>query len=130
VKYFSFKQLSYTGPMAQDEFFEDRDLDASASADEDFAQLLNEHSHLAPLSEGELLKGLVVAVTAKDVIVDFGYKLEGSIPLEQFRLPNGTITVQRGDTIDVMPDRSAPPPEGYVLLSYRTGSLVSFRACD
>lgn len=118
MKYFSFKQLSYTGPMAQDEFFEDRDLDAGASADEDFAQLLDEHSHLAPLSEGELLKGLVVAVTAKDVIVDFGYKLEGSIPLEQFKLPNGTITVKRGDTIDVMPDRSAPPPEGYVLLSY------------
>jgi len=104
--------------MAQDEFFEDRDLDASASADEDFAQLLDEHSHLAPLAEGELLKGLVVAVTAKDVIVDFGYKLEGSIPLEQFRLPDGTTTVKRGDTIDVMPDRSAPPPEGYVLLSY------------
>ena len=118
MKYFSFKQLSYTGPMAQDEFFEDRDLDAGASADEDFAQLLDEHSPLAPLSEGELLKGLVVAVTAKDVIVDFGYKLEGSIPLEQFKLPNGTITVKRGDTIDVMPDRSAPPPEGYVLLSY------------
>jgi small subunit ribosomal protein S1 len=104
--------------MAQDEIFEDRDLEAAGSGDEDFAQLLDEHSHLAPLAEGELLKGLVVSVTAQDVIVDFGYKLEGSIPLEQFRQPDGTITVKRGDTIDVMPDRSAPPPEGYVLLSY------------
>jgi len=110
--------------MAPDENFEDQDLEAAGSGDEDFAHLLDEHSHLAPLADGELLKGLVVAVTAKDVIVDFGYKLEGSVPLDQFRNLDGSISVQRGDTIDVMPDRSGPPPEGYVLLSYRNAARL------
>lgn len=114
--------------MAQDDIFEDRNPDAVAgdavSMDEDFAHMLDEHSHLAPPAEGEVLKGFVVAVTAKDVIVDFGYKLEGSVPLEQFRQPDGTTTVKRGDTIDVMADRSSPPPEGYVLLSYRNAARL------
>ncbi len=110
--------------MALDENFDDREMDAAASGEEDFAHLLDEHSHLAPLADGELLKGLVVAVTAKDVIVDFGYKLEGSVPLDQFRNPDGTVTVKRGDTIDVMPDRSSPPPEGYVLLSYKNAARL------
>ncbi|MEO5922288.1 MAG: 30S ribosomal protein S1 [Bryobacteraceae bacterium] len=110
--------------MALDENFEDQEMDGAASGEEDFAHLLDEHSHLAPLADGELLKGLVVAVTAKDVIVDFGYKLEGSVPLDQFRMPDGTVTVKRGDTIDVMPDRSSPPPEGYVLLSYKNAARL------
>lgn len=110
--------------MAQDETFEDLEREAAAAGDEDFAQMLDEHSHLAPPAEGELLKGLVMAVTAKDVIVDFGYKLEGSVPLEQFRNPDGSTTVKRGDTIDVMADRSSPPPEGYVLLSYRNAARL------
>jgi small subunit ribosomal protein S1 len=110
--------------MALDENFEEREMDAIASGEEDFAHLLDEHSHLAPLADGELLKGLVVAVTAKDVIVDFGYKLEGSVPIDQFQSADGTISVKRGDTIDVMPDRSSPPPEGYVLLSYRNAARL------
>ena len=110
--------------MAIDENFEAQEMEAMASAEDDFAHLLDEHSHLAPLADGELLKGLVVAVTPKDVIVDFGYKLEGSVPIEQFRNPDGSISVKRGDTIDVMPDRSSPPPEGYVLLSYRNAARL------
>jgi small subunit ribosomal protein S1 len=110
--------------MALDENFEDQEMEAMASGEEDFAHLLDEHSHLAPLSDGELLKGLVVAVTAKDVIVDFGYKLEGSVPIDQFIGPDGSVSVKRGDTIDVMPDRSSPPPEGYVLLSYKNAARL------
>ena len=64
------------------------------------------------------MQGHVVSVTPKDVIVDFGYKLEGLVPLEQLKNADGTVTVQRGDAIDVMVDRSGPQPEGYVLLSF------------
>ncbi len=52
------------------------------------------------------------------MIVDFGYKLEGIVPAEQLRQPDGTISVKPGDNIDVMIDRHGPQPEGYVLLSY------------
>ena len=56
--------------------------------------------------------------SGKDVIVDFGYKLEGLVPGDQLRDADGAFIVKRGDTIKVMVDRSGPQPEGYVLLSY------------
>ena len=99
------------------------------SADEpDYEQLLDDYSHFAPPHEGELLQGHVLKVTDKDVIVDFGYKSEGLVPIDQFRLPDGSVHVQRGDVIDVMIDRSAPQPEGYTLLSHEKASRL--RAWD
>jgi small subunit ribosomal protein S1 len=59
-----------------------------------------------------------------DVIVDFGYKSEGLVPIEQFMLPDGTIPVQVGDQIDVMVDRQGPQPEGYILLSHLKASRL------
>jgi len=110
--------LSESTPMAHDETFNPNDLDDASFGEDDFAQMLDANSHLAPPAEGELLQGHVVSVTPKDVIVDFGYKLEGLVPLEQFKNADGSVTVQRGDAVDVMVDRSGPQPEGYVLLSY------------
>src|SRR5687768_4910025 len=98
---------------------DDRQLDAQLPASEgDYAQLLDDYSHFAPPAEGEIYKGCVLSVTDKEVIVDFGYKSEGLVPIEQLRGPDGVVHVQRGDIIDVMMDRSAERPEGYVLLSY------------
>src|SRR5580693_1297226 len=81
---------------------------------ETYKSLLDEYTHLAP-SEGEVLQGTVLKVTAKDVIVDFGYKSEGLVPIEQFLSPSGEVTVKAGDAVDVMIDHGEQP-EGYVLL--------------
>src|ERR1019366_9072512 len=66
----------------------------------------------------EVLQGTVLSITAKDVIIDFGYKSEGIVPFEQFRNPDGNVTVQRGDPVDVMIDHGGDQHEGYVLLSH------------
>lgn len=94
----------------------------------EYEQLLDDYTHFAPPAEGEVLKGHVLKVTDQDVIVDIGYKSEGLVPLEQFRLPDGTTTVQPGDTIDVMFDRTGPEPEGYILLSHSKAARL--RAWD
>lgn len=94
------------------------------SVEEDYEQLIDDYSHLAPPHEGELLQGHVLKVTDKDVIVDFGYKSEGLVPIEQFTQPDGTVAVQPGDTIDVMVDRSGIQPEGYILLSHEKASRL------
>jgi small subunit ribosomal protein S1 len=96
----------------------ERDLDVNFAVDEDLEHLYEDYSHLAPPTEGELLQGHVVKVTPQEVIVDFGYKLEGLVPIDQFRQPDGSVLVKSGDTIDVMIDRHGPQPEGYALLSY------------
>ena len=103
---------------------DERDVDVSLPFEEDYEHLIEDYSHLAPPTEGELLQGHVVKVTPQEVIVDFGYKLEGVVPIEQLRQPDGTINVKSGDPIDVMIDRHAPQPEGYVLLSYSKASRL------
>src|SRR4029077_16292319 len=97
---------------------DEKDLEKGLPLLDDYEHLIEDYSHLAPPTEGELLQGHVVKVTPNEVIVDFGYKLEGVVPIEQLRQPDGTINVKSGDPIDVMIDRHAPQPEGYVLLSY------------
>jgi len=92
--------------------------------EEDYEHLIDDFSHLSPPQDGELLQGHVVAVTPKEVIVDFGYKLEGVVPIEQVRQPDGTVALKQGDSIDVMIDRHGAQPEGYVLLSHSKASRL------
>ncbi|MBI3679349.1 MAG: 30S ribosomal protein S1 [Acidobacteria bacterium] len=94
-----------------------RELPFPGESDE-YEQMLDDYSHFAPPSEGEVLQGHVLKVTDKEVIVDFGYKSEGIVPLTEFALPDGTTEVKRGDLIDVMVDRHAPHVEGYITLSH------------
>src|SRR6266850_1143644 len=96
----------------------EQDIEVGFPTEDDYEHLIEDYSHLAPPSEGELLQGHVVKVTPQEVIVDFGYKLEGLVPIEQLQQPDGTVLVKAGDAIDVMIDHSGPQPEGYVLLSY------------
>ncbi|MGH9631296.1 MAG: 30S ribosomal protein S1, partial [Bryobacteraceae bacterium] len=94
------------------------------AAEGDYAQLLDDYSHFAPPAEGEILQGHVLKVTSTEVIVDFGYKSEGLVPIEQFTEPDGEVRVQPGDYIDVMVDHSGPRVEGYVLLSHQKASRI------
>jgi small subunit ribosomal protein S1 len=84
---------------------------------ESYEHLLEDYSHFAPPSADEVVQGTVLGITAKDVIIDFGYKSEGIVPIEQFQSPSGEVTVKIGDVVDVMIDRSEQV-EGYVLLSH------------
>jgi len=88
------------------------------SVPENYEHLLEDYSHFAPPAADEVLQGHVLGITQKDVIIDFGYKSEGIVPLEQFLSPTGELTVKRGDTVDVMIDHGGEQVEGYVLLSH------------
>jgi len=103
---------------------DNRGMDVDFSPEEDYGHLIDDYSHFAPPSEGELLEGRVVKVTPQDVLVDFGYKLEGLVPIEQVRQPDGSVPFKAGDPIDVMVDRSGPQQEGYVLLSFSKASKL------
>jgi small subunit ribosomal protein S1 len=93
-------------------------------APEDYEHLLEDFSHFAPPAENEILQGRVLKVTSKEVIVDFNYKSEGLVPIEQVTSASGEIRVKQGDVIDVMVDHSGERVEGYVLLSHEKASRV------
>lgn len=83
-------------------------------------EMLDDYSHFAPPAEGEVLQGYVLKVTANDVIVDFGYKSEGVVPIAQIPVVDGKPAVNPGDTIEVMVEKGGTlTPEGYVPLSHR-----------
>ncbi len=84
---------------------------------ENYEDFLEDYTHFAPPSADEVLQGTVLSVTAKDVIVDFGFKSEGIVPIEQFQTPGGEIAVRPGDVVDVMIEHGGQT-EGYVSLSH------------
>src|ERR1700724_2720911 len=114
-----------SGVMAMASRADEHNLELPVSAEEaDYEQLIEDYGHFAPPHEGELLQGRVVKLHETDVIVDFGYKSEGLVPIEQFTQPDGTVLVQVGDHIDVMVDRQGEQPEGYILLSHEKASRL------
>ena len=48
------------------------------------------------------MKGNVVGVSDRGVLVDFGYKSEGIVPIEEFTSPDGEVSVKKGDEIEVI----------------------------
>jgi len=90
--------------------------DAVDSAE--YQAFLDDFSHQLTRSEGEILRGHVLSVSEKEVIVDIGRKIEGLVPASQFPLIEGKPAVRTGDEIEVMIDRRGEPVEGYILLSY------------
>ncbi len=92
--------------------------------EEDYEHLLEDYGHFAPPAQGEIFEGRVLKVTDKEVIVDFGYKCEGLVPIEQFTQPDGQITVKPGDLVDVMVDRGGVEQDGYILLSHEKAVRV------
>lgn len=82
--------------------------------------MLDDYSHFAPPAEGEVVQGHVLKVTANEVIVDFGYKSEGVVPISQIPVVDGKPAVNPGDSIEVMVEKGGTlTPEGYVPLSHR-----------
>jgi small subunit ribosomal protein S1 len=96
----------------------DENPQAEQVVPENYEDFLEDYSHFAPPAADEVLQGTVLGITGKDVIIDFGYKSEGIVPIEQFQTPAGEITVRVGDAVDVMIEPGGEQPEGYVLLSH------------
>ena len=51
---------------------------------------------------GEIVSGKVVGIQDQVVLVDFGYKSEGVVPIEEFTSQAGELTVAQGDDVEVM----------------------------
>jgi small subunit ribosomal protein S1 len=99
-------------------------LSEVAESTEDYENLLDDFSHFARPVENEVLRGRVLKITSKEVIVDFNYKSEGLVPIAQCTGPHGEVQVKVGDAIDVMIDHSGERVEGYVLLSHEKASNI------
>lgn len=64
---------------------------------DDFASMYNET--LKSFREGDILKGRIVEIRPKEILVDIGYKAEGVIPIYEFEDP---ASLKLGDEIEVL----------------------------
>ncbi len=113
---------------------------------EDFGSALEQwEAGLSTIKEGEVVKGRVLKLLEKEVIVDIGYKSEGVIDIEEFRTPDGKLSIAEGDKVEVLLEKTEDS-DGYVVLSkekaerllvwdvvekaYETGEPVMGRVLD
>src|ERR1051325_11572547 len=68
------------------------------------------------MAEGGVVKGTGLKGTESGVGVAVGYKSEGLIPIHEFLDENGQVTVQGGDVVDVLLERTEDR-EGHIVLS-------------
>jgi len=134
---------SQTGTATQTEV-DDAD-ESRAAGDVDFGQLLDQfEQEQATLEEGEVVRGTVVGLSERGVVIDFGYKSEGIVNPAEFT-ENGQLTVKAGDEVEVLV-KSMETADGLPVLSradavrmkawddlekaYREGSSVKGRVVD
>ncbi len=90
---------------------------------EDFENFFNDFLDKGTIRERTVVKGQVLNVTDDWVTIDVGYKAEGTIPISQFRDPEGTIKVEVGDSVDVFLD-TMQEDTGNLMLSKQKADLM------
>lgn len=103
------------------------ELEEGAGAEvEDFKKLYEES--LRSIEEGDILKGVVLAVDEEYVTVDIGYKAEGQIPTSEFRDKNGNVKATVGDDIDVLLEKKEDDDSLITLSKEKADKLKAWRS--
>ena len=78
---------------------------------------------LKSIQEGEVVKGEIVQIDKEYVLVDIGYKSEGQINIQEFIDPEGNLTANVGDKVDVLLERREDD-EGVITLSKEKAAKI------
>ena len=79
------------------------DSDENSGSEMDFGAMLEQFEQdQVTYHAGELVKGKVVGISDKGALVDFGYKSEGMVSLEEFTSDEGELTIKQGDEVEVV----------------------------
>ncbi len=75
---------------------------------------------LSDIRQGEIVMGRVLAVTEKEVLIDIGFKSEGSIPIEEFDDPS---QLKVGDKVEVFLE-TIEDADGQLVLSKKKATFM------
>ena len=89
---------------------------AEKSKEGEFASLFKVAVDDSDIKAGDIVKGSIVEVQTDYVLVDIKYKSEGLIPMSEFRVVEGTDSIQPGDALDFWRVLYANKEEGRLLL--------------
>ena len=88
---------------------------------DDFEAMLNEHRTAGgDIREGQIVQARVLRVTEATVILEFGFKSEGAVPLDEFKDPEA---IQPGHEVEVLLE-SLEDEDGVVVLSKKKADFL------
>ncbi len=77
--------------------------DPFAGGEMDFGAMLEQFEQdQVTYHAGELVKGKIVGISDNGALVDFGYKSEGTVSLDEFTSEDGEVTIKQGDEVEVV----------------------------
>ncbi len=77
--------------------------DPQHAGEEDFGSILEKFEQEQTIYHtGDLVEGKIVGISDRGVLIDFGYKSEGIVPIEDFTSSNGEVSVKQGDAVEVV----------------------------
>jgi len=92
-------------------------MQQAEEGEENFARMFEASLHEQDKREGEIVKGEIIDIRPDHVVVDIGFKSEGTIPIQEFgRRADGSHDVKVGDRIDVLLERWEDE-DGLIVLS-------------
>jgi small subunit ribosomal protein S1 len=98
-----------------------QDLYDEDYSDSDYEQMLSMYEGtMSQIVEGEIVKSRVLRVTDNAVILDVGFKSEGSVPLDEFKDPH---SLKEGDEVEVFLEH-LEDQEGAVVLSKKKADFM------
>lgn len=92
----------------------------------DFKTLFEQRYQDLSIKEGDVLEGSVVDIRRDQVMVNVGFKSEGSVPIEEFRNFDGEIEVKPGDMVKVVVEQVEDANGAIVLSKERADALESW----
>jgi small subunit ribosomal protein S1 len=109
-------RMNSSSPPSRSDDSDDDEDDSSASGDVDFGALLDQfEQEQAAYKEGEVVRGRVLGITERGILMDFGFKSEGVVPQEEYS-PGDAENLKAGDEVEVT-IKSMDSPEGFPVLS-------------
>lgn len=97
---------------------EDESVEEAFSPEDLDALMRSEAAEAPSIRPGSRCKGVIVAISESGAIISFGAKVEGLVPLDEFRGPDGSIPVQPGQEVEVIVEQLGAPG-AFAVLSYK-----------
>ena len=95
----------------------EQELEKSNPLHKEFQNLLDEDFKDRKLKENEIIKASVTEITKNFIVVDCKAKMEGMIPIEEFKNDDELSKLKVGSVIDVYLERIESARSGEILLS-------------
>ena len=97
------------------------DIEEQEYSDEEFKRYVDLYDRtMTDIEQGQIVMGRVLAVTDNEVLVDIGFKSEGSIPIDEFGEPP---EVKVGDKVEVFLD-DIEDADGQLILSKKKATFM------